>query len=214
MIQVHSLTCNMLQENCYIIHDESKECVIIDCGAFYEQERSAIQQYISKNQLQPVQLIGTHGHIDHHFGNAFLHKEYGLLPTVHQADKFLMEQQNEQAEYFAGAHLTEQMPMPKTYFSEDDKISFGSHTFTILETPGHSPGSVFFYCAEENIAFSGDTLFHYSIGRTDLEGGSMFQMIQSLRMISQLPDMTKIYPGHGVPTTIGTEIAGNPYMDR
>ena len=104
--------------------------------------------------------------------------------------------------------------MPKTYFSEDDKISFGSHTLTIIETPGHSPGSVFFYCADENIAFSGDTLFHYSIGRTDLEGGSMFQMIQSLRMISQLPDMTKIYPGHGVPTTIGTEIAGNPYMDR
>ena len=70
MIQVHSLACNMLQENCYIIHDESKECVIIDCGAFYEQERSAIQQYISKNQLQPVQLIGTHGHIDHHFGKS------------------------------------------------------------------------------------------------------------------------------------------------
>lgn len=126
----------MLQENCYIIHDESKECVIIDCGAFYEQERSAIQQYISKNQLQPVQLIGTHGHVDHHFGNAFLYKEYGLLPTVHQADKFLMEQLNEQAEYFAGVHLTEQMPMPQTYFSEDDKISFGSHTLTILETPG------------------------------------------------------------------------------
>lgn len=100
------------------------------------------------------------------------------------------------------------------FLAADDVICFGSHQFTLLETPGHTPGSVFVYCAEENVAFSGDTLFHYSIGRTDFPGGSMFMLIQSLRMVCQLPDETRIYPGHGEETTIGTELAGNPYLDR
>ena len=93
-------------------------------------------------------------------------------------------------------------------------MSFGSHAFTVIETPGHSRGSIFFYDEEEYVAFSGDTLFQRSIGRTDFEGGSMFQMIQSLRMICQLPDTTRVYPGHGPETTIGAELASNPYLDR
>ena len=75
-------------------------------------------------------------------------------------------------------------------------------------------GSVVYYCAEEDVAFTGDTLFRCSIGRTDLPGGSMFQIIQSLRMLTQLPDDTQVYPGHGLPTTIGYELACNPYLDR
>ncbi|MBO4314588.1 MAG: MBL fold metallo-hydrolase, partial [Prevotella sp.] len=98
--------------------------------------------------------------------------------------------------------------------SGDDAIRFGNHQFKVIETPGHSRGSVFFYCEEENIAFSGDTLFRFSIGRTDLDGGSMFMIIQSLRTISQLPDKTIVYPGHGDSTTIGDEVAHNPYIDR
>ena len=120
----------------------------------------------------------------------------------------------EQAEAFAGVKLPEAFPSVGEYLNTDDTISLGTHQFTLIETPGHTPGSVFFYCKEEHTAFSGDTLFHLSIGRTDLQGGSMFQMIQSLRTLSQLPDDTNIYPGHGEPTTIGAELAGNPYMDR
>ena len=125
-----------------------------------------------------------------------------------------MQLLQEQAEAFVGVKLSDDFPSVDQYLNSDDTISFGSHQFTLIETPGHTPGSVFSYCQEEDVAFSGDTLFHLSIGRTDLQGGSMFQMIQSLRMLSQLPDNTKIYPGHGEPTTIGTELAGNPYMDR
>lgn len=214
MLNIKYFVCNMLQENCYVVSDETKECIIIDCGAFHEKEHKAIAQYIEAQGLKPVDFIATHGHVDHHFGDQFVYEEYGLKVKVHQADAFLMQLLQEQAEAFAGVKLYDDFPSVGEYLNLDDTISFGSHQFTLIETPGHTPGSVFFYCQEEHVAFSGDTLFHLSIGRTDLQGGSMFQMIQSLRMLSQLPDNTKIYPGHGEPTTIGTELAGNPYMDR
>ena len=214
MLNIKCFVCNMLQENCYVVSDETKECVIIDCGAFYEKEQKAIAQYIEAQGLNPIHFIATHGHVDHHFGDQFVYKKYGLKVKVHRADAFLMQLLQEQAEAFVGVKLSDDFPSVDQYLNSDDTISFGSHQFTLIETPGHTPGSVFFYCQEEDVAFSGDTLFHLSIGRTDLQGGSMFQMIQSLRMLSQLPDNTKIYPGHGEATTIGTELAGNPYMDR
>lgn len=214
MLNIKCFECNMLQENCYVVSDETKECIIIDCGAFHEKEQEAIAQYIEAQCLKPVDFIATHGHVDHHFGDRFVYEEYGLKVKVHQADAFLMQLLQEQAEAFVGVKLSDDFPSVGEYLNLDDIISFGTHQFTLIETPGHTPGSVFFYCQDEHVAFSGDTLFHLSIGRTDLQGGSMFQMIQSLRMLSQLPDNTKIYPGHGEPTTIGTELAGNPYMDR
>lgn len=214
MLNIKCFECNMLQENCYVVSDETKECVIIDCGAFYEKEQKTIAQYIEAQGLKPVDFIATHGHIDHHFGDQFIYRTYGLKVKVHRADAFLMQLLQEQAEAFAGVKLSDDFPSVGQYLSLDDTISFGTHEFTLIETPGHTPGSVFFYCQDEHVAFSGDTLFHLSIGRTDLQGGSMFQMIQSLRMLSQLPDNTKIHPGHGEPTTIGTELAGNLYMDR
>lgn len=214
MLNIKCFECNMLQENCYVVSDETKECIIIDCGAFHEKEQEAIAQYIEAQGLKPVDFIATHGHIDHHFGDQFVYTTYGLKVKVHRSDAFLMQLLQEQAEAFAGVKLSDDFPNVGEYLNLDDTISFGTHQFTLIETPGHTPGSVFFYCQDEHVAFSGDTLFHLSIGRTDLQGGSMFQMIQSLRMLSQLPDNTKIYPGHGEPTTIGTELAGNPYMDR
>lgn len=214
MLNIKCFECNMLQENCYVVSDETKECIIIDCGAFHEKEHKAIAQYIEAQGLKPVDFIATHGHVDHHFGDQFIYTTYGLKVKVHRADALLMQLLKEQAEAFAGVKLSGNFPSVGQYLNLDDTISFGTHQFTLIETPGHTPGSVFFYCQDEHVAFSGDTLFHLSIGRTDLQGGSMFQMIQSLRMLSQLPDNTKIYPGHGEPTTIGTELAGNPYMDR
>ena len=102
----------------------------------------------------------------------------------------------------------------KIDLKEGDKIDFGTHQLTVIETPGHTPGGIVLYDAAEHVAFSGDTLFRSSIGRTDLLGGSMFEMMQSLRMICQLPDETKVFPGHGAATTIGEELMHNPYLDR
>jgi glyoxylase-like metal-dependent hydrolase (beta-lactamase superfamily II) len=99
-------------------------------------------------------------------------------------------------------------------FEKNEVIRFGNTQLQIIESPGHSRGSVCFYCQKEHVLFSGDTLFRGSIGRTDLDGGSMMQIIQSLRQIAQLPDETVVYSGHGPQTTIGNELAHNPYMDR
>lgn len=214
MLTIQRFECNMLQENCYIIGDETKECVICDCGAYYPAERAAIVDYIRDNGLTPVHLLSTHGHIDHNFGNNTIFDEFGLKPEVHKEDQHLMDMLAEQAETLVGITLDYAMPPVGKYFGDGDEITFGSHRLKVIETPGHSKGSVFFYCPEEAIALSGDTLFRNSIGRTDYLGGSMFQIIQSLRMICQLPDNTVVYPGHGPQTTIGTELSSNPYLDR
>ena len=204
----------MLEENCYVVSDETKECIVIDCGALYPEEQQAITKYIDDNNLTPMHLIATHGHIDHNFGNRAIYEAYGLKPEVSADDMSLMERLKEQAQSITGITLDYDMPPVGKYLTEQHVISFGHHQFTIMKTPGHSRGSVFYYCEAERVTFSGDTLFHNSVGRTDFAGGSMFQMIQSLRMISQLPDDVKVYPGHGDTTTIGTELAENPYLDR
>lgn len=213
-MKIESLVCNMLQENCYVVSDETKECVIIDCGAFYEEERRALVEYIRNNDLKPVHLLATHGHLDHNFGNDTIFKEFGLKPEIAQADEAWITNYKEQAMKLYGMTLEMEMPEVGRFLSDKEKIQFGNHTLEVMETPGHSPGSVVFYCEEENVLFTGDTLFQMTIGRTDLEGGSMMQIIQSLRIIAQLPDNTKVYPGHGYTTTIGYELSRNPYMDR
>ena len=214
MLNIVRFVCNPIQENTYVMSDETNECVIVDCGAFFPEERKAIVDYIRSNHLVPKHLIATHGHIDHNFGNNTMFEEFGLQPEVHADEAQLMDTLPEQADSFCNITLDYEMPAVGRFLSANDKICFGSHTFTILETPGHTPGSVFYYCKEENVAFSGDTLFHNSVGRTDIPGGSMFLLIQSLRAISQLPDETQILPGHGDYTTMGKEQTSNPYLDR
>ncbi len=201
----------MLQENCYVLSDETNECVIIDCGAFYTEEQDDIQSYLKEKHLRPVRLIATHGHLDHHFGDAFIHAAFGLQPEVAEEDHSLMRNLERQAETFYGIKLEGQYPEPTAL---GDTVSFGNHTLTVIKTPGHSPGSVCLYLKDEDLLFTGDTLFRRSIGRTDFKGGSMMQIIQSLRRIVQLGDDTSVLPGHGPATTIGEELAHNPYLER
>lgn len=214
MIDIKTFVCNMLQENCFVVSDETRECVIIDCGAFYEEERTALKDYIKSNGLTPVHLLATHGHLDHHFGDNTVYEEYGLRPEIHPADEDSMVGMHEQAQEMFGMNIPYEFPQTGHFFTDNETISFGNHLMKVIPTPGHSKGSVTLYCEEENVAFTGDTLFRMSIGRTDLKGGSMMQIIQSLRTLAQLPDETAIYPGHGPTTTIGQELRFNPYMDR
>jgi glyoxylase-like metal-dependent hydrolase (beta-lactamase superfamily II) len=103
--------------------------------------------------------------------------------------------------------------MPEHYLTDDELIRFGNHELRVIHTPGHTPGSVFFYCEEEGIAFSGDTLFYKGIGRSDLPGGNKEELKASLKFITEfLPNETVIYPGHGKKSTIGYEKANNPYL--
>lgn len=214
MLKIQTFEVNPLHENCYVVSDDTKECVIIDCGAFTESEQEAIITYINKNGLKPIHNLGTHGHLDHHFGDAAILSAFNLLPEVSDGDEVLMQHSKEAALQMLGMDLNIDLPAGELRLTENNTISFGSHTFRIIRTPGHSRGSVSFYCAEENVLFTGDTLFKGSIGRTDFPGGSMFQIISSLRELAQLPDTTIVYPGHGPQTSIGFELAHNPYMDR
>lgn len=214
MLRIQTFEVNPLHENCYVINDETKECVIIDCGALTETEQNAVITYIREEGLKPVHNLGTHGHLDHHFGDAAILSAFNLQPEVAEGDKVLMQHPKEAALQMLGMDLNIDLPAGNLKLTENEDVKFGSHTFKIIRTPGHSPGSVSFYCAEENVLFTGDTLFKGSIGRTDFPGGSMFQIISSLRELAQLPDKTIVYPGHGPQTSIGFELAHNPYMDR
>ena len=215
MLQIKRFVCNVIQENCYVVSDETQEAVIIDCGAQFEAERQAIKNYIESNHLRPVHLLATHGHVDHNIGNKFVFDTWGLKVELHKDDEPLISTLSEQAEQFMRQELAkDEQPPVGRYLEENDTITFGTHTLQVIETPGYSQGSVFFWCKDEKVAFSGDTLFRNSVGRADLPGGSMFLLIQSLRMVCQLDDDTRILPGHGEETTVGRELASNPYLDR
>lgn len=213
MLDIETFTCNMLQENCYVVSDETKECVIIDCGAYYEAEKHAIEKYIGDNGLKPVHLIATHGHLDHNFGDVFISKKYGLPLEIDSSDESYVRAAEKQATFF-GITLSEPLDMEIKAFNAGEHIRFGLHDIEVIETPGHSMGSVVLYIKDEKVAFTGDTLFRGSIGRTDFEGGSMLMIIQSLRMFVQFPDDITLLPGHGQKTTMGYELAHNPYLDR
>lgn len=203
----------MLAENCYVVSDETNEAVIIDCGALYEEEGAAIADYIKSNGLTPKRLLCTHGHFDHCMGNGVIYHEFGLKPEVHQKDEFLMLKMQQQTREILGVNLPMEVPPVGKYLKDNETIAFGNHTLTLLHTPGHTPGGAVFYCEEEKAAFSGDTLFRMSIGRTDFEQGSYEQMIDSLHnVMKQLPLDTVVYPGHGPETTIADEVRYNPYL--
>ena len=213
MLKIETFTCNMLQENCYVVSDDTKECVIIDCGAYYEAEKLAIEKYIKTNELKPVHLIATHGHLDHNFGDAFITKTYGLPLEIDSSDESYVLAADKQAAYF-GMTLDEPIVTEIKTFKAGDIIKFGTHEIEVIETPGHSMGSVVLYIKDEKVAFTGDTLFRGSIGRTDFDSGSTLLIIQSPRMSVQFPDDITLLPGHGQQTTMGYELAHNPYLDR
>lgn len=213
-MKIQRFTVNPLQENCYVASDDTGECIIIDCGAYDEAEYAEIAKYIHENNLKPVYHLLTHAHFDHCFGAGFVYKEFGLKPEMHINDQALYEKMGEQTQQIMNMPLEMEMPPAGKYLNEKDVITFGNTKMVVLETPGHSPGCVFYYCEKEKIAFSGDTLFKGSIGRTDFMGGSMFKIIMSLRTICQMDDDIKLYPGHGEETTIGYECATNMYLDR
>ena len=213
MLNIKNIQCNMLAENCYIVSDDCKECVIIDCGAYGNAEYDYIKNYISENNLKPTAHILTHGHFDHIMGAKWVYETYGILPTICEADAETYKDFNQEVVRF-GFTIDFNLPPIGHCLNDGDEIHFGNHMFKVIHTPGHSKGGVVYHCAEENVAFTGDTLFRNGIGRTDLPGGNMFQIIQSLRKLTQLPDNTTVYPGHGSKTTIGYELATNPYLDR
>ena len=213
MFNVKRFMCNPLQENCYVVSDESKECVIIDCGAYYQEEKDALMAYIRQQGLKPVHLLATHGHLDHNFGAADMLQTFGLKVEICAEDQQLVEHLVEQARDLFGMDLDDDNPVVGRLLKDGDTVCFGSHTLQVLHTPGHSHGSCLFYCEQEHTAFTGDTLFRMSIGRTDFAEGNWQEMEHSLRdVVARLPKETVVLAGHGPQSTIADELQYNPYL--
>lgn len=213
MLTIKTFPFNLLQENTYVVSDETRDCVIIDCGAYYDDERKAITDYISSQGLKPCRLLATHGHWDHNLGIDTIYQTYGLQVEAAKEDEFIITDIPRNFQSIIGAPLRREYPAVGRFFAPNEVIRFGNHSLQVLKTPGHSPGSVVFYCAEEHTAFTGDTLFRMSVGRTDFEGGSYEDLMNSLaNVLAKLPDETTILPGHGPQSTIGYEKKYNPYM--
>ncbi|GAA4144904.1 MBL fold metallo-hydrolase [Sphingobacterium kyonggiense] len=211
MLHIKTFTFNPYQENTYVIYNDAKECIIIDPGMHNYQEEQLFQSFIDGQELKPIALVNTHGHIDHVLGNRFIYETYGLMPQFHENELPLLVQVQNYAPQMGIRY--EPSPIPETFLTIDDKIEIGDESLSLLFAPGHSPGHLCLYSAEHNFLIGGDVLFHRSVGRTDLPGGNHQQLMESIaNTIYTLPEETTVYPGHGPTTTIKEEKELNPFI--
>lgn len=211
MLTVQPFTFNPVQENTYVLYNEKGDCAIIDPGCYFASEEQALTHFVGNNTLKPVLLLNTHCHLDHIFGNRFVHKTYGLPLHLHNLEKAVLEY---------GPISGERWGLPfdnydgeLVFIDEGQTVRIGDDELQILFTPGHSPGSVSFYSPANKFVISGDVLFEKSVGRTDLPGGDFKILEESIKTkLYTLPADTIVYPGHGSSTTVGDEIKGNPFV--
>ncbi len=213
MLTIKTFPLNPLSENTYVVSDETGEAVVIDCGALYDSEKQAVSDYIDSNQLRPVAHLLTHGHFDHLFGAGYLYERYGLQARCSAEDLPLFEDTDGQMRDILGHAMRCPTGPAGPTIDVNTVIPFGNHQFTVIACPGHTPGGICFYCAEEKVIFSGDSIFQLSIGRTDFPGGHHWTLITALKnLLKTLPEDVDIYPGHGPKTTVGFERKNNPYL--
>jgi hydroxyacylglutathione hydrolase len=226
------LPVGMLQCNCSILGDpETHEAIVVDPG----DEVERIVEILGRHKLKVLAIVSTHTHIDHVGGLAALHRITGAPVFMHQADLELYRKLDMQAQWLRVA--TPELTDVEQFLREGDAVKWGGYEARVIHTPGHTPGSLCLYIpkrealtpkeaaspkdaafdaengGEESRLIAGDTLFAGSIGRTDLWGGSMDQIMDSLRgKLMELPDDTIVHPGHGAATTIGEERQSNPFL--
>ena len=169
-MKIARLIFNPLQENTYVVWDDTLQAAIIDAGNMSERENNVLEKFIADNGLTPVVAINTHGHFDHLLGVAHVCERYGAEFALSSKDEFLLKNATTSAELFgvrSGA-------MPEKINNDlegRESITFGETILQIISTPGHTPGHVALYEPQSKVLFTGDTLFRESIGRTDLPGG-------------------------------------------
>jgi hydroxyacylglutathione hydrolase len=198
------------ETNSYLVYDEtSKEAIIIDAPP--ESAENVLHE-IKKNNLSVKYIVNTHGHIDHVEDNEILKKELKAKLLIHKEDAFWLNP-SEEVKYF--------LPMDQTpseaddFLKEGDILNIGDMNFSVIFTPGHTTGGICLSESQKKVLFSGDTLFKETIGRTDLLGGSMETLINSIKTkILTLPDETLVYPGHYESTTIENEKKFNEYLNN
>lgn len=188
-----------METNCYIVTDEKTlECAVIDPG----DESNTILDYIESNNLKVKAVFLTHGHFDHTMAAVTVLEETGAPIYINKKDI------NPEPEY--DDMFTFTAPEGTRYYEEGDKILIGGLTFDVMETPGHTKGSVVLRC--ERVLFTGDTLFAGAAGRVDFPGGDMFSLMVSLKRLSSLEGDYEVYPGHERTTTLDVERHENPFV--
>lgn len=211
-MKIARLIFNPIQENTYIIWDDTLEAAVIDAGNMNERENEVLAKFIADNGLKPKYALNTHGHFDHLLGVDFLREKYGAQLAMSSKDEFLLKGAFVSAELFGvkADALPEAIDID---LEGKESIKFGNTELKIIPTPGHTPGHVAFFEPESKVLFTGDTLFRESIGRTDLPGGDYSWIMRSIiENILPLGDDVKIYPGHGETSDLGHESMYNPFV--
>lgn len=211
MITIQSFTYGPFQENTYVVYNENKEALIIDPGMYEIHEFDTFFKYLSDMDIKPIQLLNTHTHIDHIFGNAAVIMKYKIPYAFHELDRPVFDHQLSARALYNLTFV--QSPEPDYYLKENEWVHLGKDRFKILLAPGHSPGSICFYHEEQQILISGDVLFQMSVGRSDLPGGDHQTLVRSIHtQLFTLPDEVTVYSGHGPTTNIGFEKMNNPFV--
>ena len=213
MLNIRTLTCNLLQERTYVAWGGTDACVIVDPGCYGDDELRDLESLLRQESLTPAAILLTHGHFDHIFGVKALQDRFGGIPVhMHPADE---------AVFGYGAQMAANLGLTPaatdfrwTPVQDGQVLELAGIRFEVIATPGHTPGGVCYYVREADILFSGDTLFAGSIGRTDFPGGEYDDLIRSImERIILLDPAVRILPGHGPSSTIGQERTGNPFLE-
>ncbi|CAN5316353.1 MBL fold metallo-hydrolase [soil metagenome] len=202
------LTVGPFQENCYVIGDEESGVgVIVDPG----DEAARISLAVEQTGLEIGRILLTHAHVDHIGAVAALVDEYACPVLAHREAELMLQQAPTQA-MMMGMRFG-RVPSLDGYIEDEEVVAVGGLRLRALFTPGHAPGHLALHVEDEEIVLSGDALFAGSVGRVDLPGGSMEVLMRSIgdRLLA-LPDETRVYSGHGPPTTIGEEREHNPFL--
>lgn len=211
MIHIKAFTFSPISENTYVLYNNDGKAIIIDPGCYFPNEQETLKDFLTDNSLTPVYLLNTHCHLDHVFGNKWVHENYGLEPHLHPNEEAMLALAPVSGERWGLPFQNYTGPLH--FLNDGDTVLLGETEIQVFLTPGHSPGSICFYIPSQGDLIGGDVLFRGSIGRTDLPGGDSETLLNSIReKLWVLPDETVVYSGHGIKTTIGYEKRNNPFL--
>ena len=209
-MKIERFVLGAYETNCYVLREDvsAENCLVIDAGL----DAKELVEFLKENKLRPAAVVLTHGHIDHIRGIALLREEFPDIKVyIHKLDAKMLLKPLINLSLMTGKFF--KTAAADVLLDEADVIEEAGIKLIVYHTPGHTEGGICLYAKEDNIIFTGDTLFADSVGRTDMPGGSMAKLVKSIKeKLCTLGDETIVYPGHGPETTIGREKQYNQFL--